>query len=158
MYHSRRKQIELLLGEVRIDLRKWNHVEREIPRREPGIFPFVRHRDDVAIEKMSPFAVAADSFAPAAARLRGIAIEPVANDVIVKLLAPEQTRVALTRNLHRSSSMSGGRNRVVKFIRFFHALGKDLIEIGQGHRLALRRFAESRSLTTCDCPGSISKT
>ena len=54
------EKIELLLREVRIDFRKWNHVESEVPCREPGIFPFVRHRDDVAVEKMSPFAVAAE--------------------------------------------------------------------------------------------------
>src|SRR6266498_5610236 len=54
------KEIELLLGEMRIDFRKWNHVESEVPCREPGIFPFVRHRDDVAVEKMSPFTVAAE--------------------------------------------------------------------------------------------------
>src|SRR5437868_4734574 len=54
------EKIELLLGEVRIDFRKWNHVESEVPCREPGIFPFVQHRDDVAVEKMSPFAVAAE--------------------------------------------------------------------------------------------------
>src|SRR6266487_3366037 len=62
----------------------------------------------------------------------GISSEPVANDVIVKLLAPKQSRVSLTRNLHRFFIDSGGRNRVVKFVRLFHALGKDLIEIGKG--------------------------
>src|SRR5206468_11396308 len=60
------------------------------------------------------------------------ASKPVANDVIVKLLAPKQSRVSLTRNLHRFFIDSGGRNRVVKFVRLFHALGKDLIEIGKG--------------------------
>src|SRR5207244_6364757 len=54
------EKIELLLREVRIDFRKWNHVESEVPCREPGIFPFVRHGDDVAVEKMSPFVVAAE--------------------------------------------------------------------------------------------------
>src|SRR5438552_5211419 len=54
------EKIELLLREVRIDFRKWNHVESEVLCREPGTFPFVRHRDDVAVEKMSPFAVAAE--------------------------------------------------------------------------------------------------
>src|SRR6266480_7551968 len=50
------EKIELLLREMRIDFRKRDHMEGKIPRGEPGIFPFVRHRDDVAVEKMSPFA------------------------------------------------------------------------------------------------------
>src|SRR5207302_9991246 len=88
------EKIELLLREVRIDFRKWNHVESEVPCREPGIFPFVRHRDDVAVEKMSPFAVAAEVSLRRWRRLRGIASEPVANDIIVKLLAPKQSGVS----------------------------------------------------------------
>src|SRR6266487_127913 len=121
-----REKIELLLREVRIDFRKWNHVESEVPCREPGIFPFVRHRDDVAVEKMTPFAVAAEVSFRRRWWLRGIDSEPVANDVIVKLLAPKQSGVSLARNLHRFFIDSGWRNRVVKFVRLFHALGKGI--------------------------------
>src|SRR5438093_13545886 len=81
---------------------------------------------------MTPFAVAAEVSLRRRWWLRGIASEPVANDVIVKLLAPKQSRVSLTRNFHRFFIDSGGRNRVVKFVRLFHALYKDLIEIGKG--------------------------
>src|SRR6266536_4848134 len=93
------EKIELPLREMRIDFRKRNHVESEIPCCEPGIFPFVRHRDDVAVEKMSPFAVAAEVSLWRRLGLRGIASEPVANDIIVKLLAPKQSGVSLARNL-----------------------------------------------------------
>src|SRR5207248_11536673 len=103
------EKIELLLREVRIDFRKWNHVESEVPCREPGIFPFVRHRYDVAVEKMSPFAVAAEVSLWRRCWLRGIASEPVADVVIVELLTPKQCGVCLARNLHRVFIDSGWR-------------------------------------------------
>ncbi|MNK95739.1 hypothetical protein D3C87_1159880 [compost metagenome] len=51
-------QIELLLGEVRVDDAQWNHVKRQIPGGIPGVLPFIRHRDDVVVEHVGPFAVA----------------------------------------------------------------------------------------------------
>src|SRR6266480_4506033 len=99
------EKIELLLREVRIDFRKWNHVESEVPCREPGIFPFVRHRDDVAVEKMGPFAVAAEVSLRRRRWLRGIASEPVANDVIVKLLTPKQSAYPWRATFIDSSSI-----------------------------------------------------
>src|SRR6266571_7279299 len=58
-----------------------------------------------------------------------IARQPVANDVIIKLFAPEQSGVALARNLLRFFIDSGWRNRVVEFIRLFDSLTKVFIEI-----------------------------
>src|SRR5213594_1392152 len=54
------EKIELLLREVRIDFRKWNHVESEVPRCEPRVFPLVWHGDDVAVEKVCPFTISAE--------------------------------------------------------------------------------------------------
>ena len=42
-----------------IDPRKRDHVERQIPRREPRVLPLVRHRDHVAVVEVPPVAVAA---------------------------------------------------------------------------------------------------
>ena len=54
-----RHEQELLLGEIGIDERERDAVKGEIPRRVPGIFPFVRHRDHVGIVEMAPLVVAA---------------------------------------------------------------------------------------------------
>src|SRR5579872_527860 len=43
-----REQHELRLGEVGIDQCENHALEAEIPRGEPRIFPFVRHRNDIA--------------------------------------------------------------------------------------------------------------
>ena len=47
------------LREIRIHHRQRDHVERQIPRRVPRIFPGVRHRDDVFVEQVHPLRVAA---------------------------------------------------------------------------------------------------
>src|SRR5205823_6919447 len=91
------EKIELLFGEMRIDLREWDHVEREVPRRKPRILPLVWHRDDVAIEKVRPFFVPAVESLGRRWRLRRITRQPFANHVVVELFAPKQTRVTLTR-------------------------------------------------------------
>src|SRR5436189_256264 len=50
---------------------------------------------------MTPFAVAAEVSLRRRWWLRGIASKPVANDVIVKLLAPKQSGVSLARDFHK---------------------------------------------------------
>src|ERR1041385_3887707 len=81
-------EIELALGELNIDQGQWNTVKGEVPGRIPGIFPFVRHRHDPLVVKMTPSRVT-NMFALFRRRwLAGIAIEPLFNDVMIKLLAP----------------------------------------------------------------------
>ena len=53
-----REQHELLLGELGVDERERDRVEREIPRRVPRVFPLVGHRDDVGVVEMRPLPVA----------------------------------------------------------------------------------------------------
>ena len=64
------QQDQLRLGEGRIDQREGHAVEREVPRGEPGIFPGVRHRQDVGGDEMGPVRVAADAAARAAVAAR----------------------------------------------------------------------------------------
>ena len=89
------QQQELLLGEVGIDAGKRDHVEGQVPGGEPGVLPLVGHRDDVAVEQVRPVGVAALGAAGRRRGLRRIALEPVLDDVVVELLAPEQAGVAL---------------------------------------------------------------
>src|SRR5882724_10111916 len=49
--------IELTLGEERVDQSEGNAMEREIPRRVPRVFPFIRHRHDALIVEMAPFGI-----------------------------------------------------------------------------------------------------
>ncbi len=57
--------IELALGEERIDQRERDAMERQVPRGVPRIFPLVRHRHDALVVKMAPLGVASASSVPA---------------------------------------------------------------------------------------------
>ena len=54
----REHQVELLLGEVDVDRREGDRMERQVPCGVPRILPFVGHGDDVIIDHMPPFVVA----------------------------------------------------------------------------------------------------
>src|SRR5438067_11526406 len=79
------EKIELLFGEMRIDLRERDHVKCEVPCRKPWIFPLVWHRDDIAIEKLRPFFVPAVESLGRRWRLRRTSRQPFANHVVVEL-------------------------------------------------------------------------
>ena len=46
------KEDQLILCELDIDPCHGDHVERDIPSGVPRVLPFVRHRNNVAIEQM----------------------------------------------------------------------------------------------------------
>jgi len=50
-------EVDLLLGELRVYDRYRDGVKGQVPSRIPGIFPLVRHRDDVVVEHMEPLLV-----------------------------------------------------------------------------------------------------
>ena len=73
-----RQQHELLLGELGIDQRQRDAVERQVPGRVPGILPLVRHRDDVGVVEVRPLAIAAATCVRCRRRrLAGVAVEPL---------------------------------------------------------------------------------
>ena len=125
------EKIELLFGEMRIDLREWDHVECEVPRRKPRIFPLVRHRNDVAIKKMLPFGVASEMSLRWWRRLRRITRQPFANHVVVELFAPKQTGISLTSDIFRLLVGFWRRDRIVKFVRLLDALREHGIKLAE---------------------------
>ena len=81
------QSLQLLLGELHVEEREDHAVICEIPGREPGVLPAVRHGEDMGRIKVTPAAVAA---LPA---LRGrrhrVAVEPAGHLVVEELLAPD---------------------------------------------------------------------
>ena len=76
---------KLLFREIGIDESERNAMESEIPRGIPGIFPFVRHGDDVIVVEMRPILVAAFF---ALGRRRGtsrVSFQPGLDVVVLKL-------------------------------------------------------------------------
>ena len=56
------EQEQLRLGECRVDVRESDRVEGQVPRREPGVLPLVRHRDHVGERDVPPGRVASQRF------------------------------------------------------------------------------------------------
>ena len=63
-------------------------MESEVPRGVPGKFPFVRHRHDAVVVKVTPLRVAAELPVVRWGRLGRIANEPLLDDVMIELFAP----------------------------------------------------------------------
>src|SRR5207302_631462 len=76
--------IELAFGELGIDQRERNAMERKLPRRVPRILPFIRHRHDALVVKMAPFGVAPAFAFGWRLRLARIAFEPILDDVVIE--------------------------------------------------------------------------
>jgi hypothetical protein len=82
------KQGELVFGKVRIDEGHRDTVERQVPGRIPGVFPFVGHGDDVFVIEVPPVAIPTT---PAFWRwgwTSGISLQPPTYFIVIKLLAP----------------------------------------------------------------------
>ena len=119
---------ELVLREIRIDQPQRDHVEREVPRREPRVLPRVGHREDVVVVDVLPRGVAAVLALRRRRGRGGIAVEPVAHHVVVELLRPDHARerAALDRRgffVHRAA-----RERRVELVRFRDAQVEQRVE------------------------------
>ena len=92
-------------------------VEREVPRRVPGVLPLVGHRDDVGVVEMVQ-SLLRPSAGGGRRRLAGVAVQPVADDVVVELLRPEQPAEGLpqdVRGVFRERAGDHGRVKLVGF-------------------------------------------
>ena len=95
------KENQLFLRKMRIDFGKWDHMEGQVPGREPRVFPLIRHRNNVPVEKVSPFSISTEVSFGRRRWLRRITREPFANAVLVELFAPKQPGITLARDFLR---------------------------------------------------------
>src|ERR1700739_1294436 len=103
-------------------------MEREVPGGIPGVLPFVRHRDDVAVVHMVPIAVSRCGLAQWVERIGTSFFQPLVYIVEVELLAPKHARKSLARH-SRGIFIQIRRNyRGVELIGFSLASGKNLVE------------------------------
>src|SRR6266478_5414707 len=91
-------EIELRFGELNIDQSERNAVESKVPGCVPRKFPFVRHRHDALVVKMTPAGIAAVLALVRRRRLVRIAVEPSIDDVMIELFGPKQARECLPLN------------------------------------------------------------
>src|SRR5215472_15375494 len=69
-----KQQVELLLGEIDVNGGERNRMKGQIPRSEPGVFPFVRHRDDMVADHVEPLVIADPAARPS--RIDLVLLEP----------------------------------------------------------------------------------
>lgn len=82
----------------------------------PGIFPLVRHGDDVHIEQVHPLKVSASLSFSWWLGLVAVSLQPLLNDVIIELFTPQKSGVSLSGHpslllvLHRDFLHENGGN------------------------------------------------
>ena len=85
-----RQQEQLVLRKIRVDQGERDHMESEVPCREPRELPFVRHRQDVTGREMPPVMVALLQALRRRLRLCRVSGQPSGDHVVVILLRPQQ--------------------------------------------------------------------
>src|ERR1051326_3058108 len=111
-------QIELSLGELRVNERESNAMKREVPRGVPWELPFIRHRHHVLVVEMTPSGVATGQALVRRWRLARISIKPLIDDVVIKLLVPKKPGERLPLNRAVLLANRGRRELVIKLIGF----------------------------------------
>src|SRR5262249_42665913 len=108
---------ELLFCGFAIDQRPRDGAKKHVPPRTPRVLRFVRHRDYVGVVDVSPVAIAAGQTLGGRARLPGIALKPVVDYVVIKLLRPEHAGECLPHDVLRIRREIAGDDGRVKFVR-----------------------------------------
>src|SRR5512135_3535075 len=110
-------QLKLLLGKIEVHHRQWYAVEGEVPNRIPGIFPLVRHGNDIVIDHMEP-ALVPNRAARRAERVNPMLLQPLIRIEVEVLLGPEHSCQSLTQYVRCVLSERLGRKITVERICF----------------------------------------
>src|SRR5215467_2493839 len=124
-------------------------MKRQIPRGVPRILPFVGHGDDVGVEQMAPYVIAPMPASFRGRRLSGIAIEPVANDVVIKLLGPEHPRERLAHDVLCVGREVLGYHGSVEFVCLALSRFKDLFKLTAQWVYRLGRIGQAQADGRC---------
>ena len=128
-------QIELPFGELRIDQGERDAVEGQVPRGVPRVLPFVWHRHDPFVMQMIPIGVAPVLALGRGRGLRGIAFQPLLDDVMIKLLAPKHAGKGLSLDGAMFLTQAGRCELSIKSVRFHGTAQNQVIEIGKRIRI-----------------------
>ena len=88
-----------MLRRGRVGVREHHAVEREVPGGVPGVFPLVRHRQEIVVVEVAPAGVPPRLPHRGRRRLGRIAVEPRGDGVVVELLAPDHSREGLSHDV-----------------------------------------------------------
>src|SRR5438094_1212412 len=135
---------QLVLGGRRVEMRERDTVEAQIPCRVPRVFPLVGHDEDVVAVEMPPGGVPSAPACRGRSRLRGIAVEPALDVVVVELLAPHEAGEAATHDRRLLVRGAVGAERSVEGVGLSLAVDQHPLETRTqiGERLRRLRACE----------------
>src|ERR1700677_3536063 len=107
-------------------------MKGQVPRREPGVFPLVRHGKDGTAVEVLPFRIAARLALAGWSGGIGIPLEPAAHVVFVILLVPYHSGKSLPLDQASIFVLQAGLNPKVEVITIAFSRAGDIIEIGKG--------------------------
>ena len=107
-------------------------MKRQVPRREPGVLPFVGHRDDVRIVQVPPLPIPSVLALARWFRLPRIPIEPLVDVEVVELLAPEQAGIRLPLHATHILVFQRAMDHVIKLVGFLFPARKCRVERLEG--------------------------
>ncbi len=119
-------------------------MKRRVPGREPGVFPLVRHRQDLGRIEVPPFVIAPLLPAPGRCRPCGVAGEPLAHRVDVALLVPQHPGECLALNVTHVRGERKRRDAMVEIVCLPDALREDRVEPGAQRRAQSFRVAQAQ--------------
>ena len=108
------EELELVLGQLRVDMRQRDAMKCEVPGRKPRILPLVRHRDHVLRIEVAPPRVAARPVTIRGRRAARITIEPAGHVVLIELLGPEHPAEGLAHHARLVGAAVGWREQGVE--------------------------------------------
>src|SRR6266487_5195796 len=107
-------------------------MKGKVPRRVPRKFPFVRHRHDAFVVKMTPLGIASVLTFLWRRWKSGITLEPLLHDVMIKLFVPKHPCQRLALDCAMFFAQTVGRERRIKFFSLVLAFCKQSIEVCKG--------------------------
>ena len=129
---------QIFLGKLRIDQRQRRALKCQVPGREPGKLPLVRHGKNAHRIQVTPVNVA-HVFARLGRReFRVVAFQPAIHVPQINLLAPEHSCQGLALNEFLVGSSRWGMHRGVELVGFRFALTDNVIHIVERRRQLFR--------------------
>src|SRR5215831_19814750 len=103
-------------------------MKGQIPSGKPWIFPFVRHRDDMATDHVEPFVIADPAVRPS--RIDAVLLEPFVYIVKEILLAPQHSGQRLSHHIGCIVAGTSRGDRLIELVGLAPARLEDLRKAG----------------------------
>ena len=118
------QEFQLVFAEFLINQRQRRDMKGQIPGGVPGILPFIRHRDNIRVDHVSP-AIVADGTLIRFVGLNAVLFEPAPDVIAIELLGPEHPGQSLPHDTGLVGGKRGRDDGRIKLIGFLKPGFKD---------------------------------